>query len=167
MSGAYRRLLWAATCLAALCVSAAQSNSSIAPNVTDPPTPTSKAVPTTLTPTKPPPGGRPPHGPSRWGPAQHGRPAGVRRPDGWRAKAAGELGRGAAPAPRALPAGAPSPKRLGTPRRSSGRRRGLLPRWQLGETGRGDAPRSWRGAQTLGSWDRLLSSPRGFSGGLK
>ncbi|XP_028624883.1 sialomucin core protein 24 isoform X2 [Grammomys surdaster] len=51
MSGSYRRLLWAATCLAALCVSAAQTNSS---NVTDTPTTTSKVVPTTLTPTKPP-----------------------------------------------------------------------------------------------------------------
>ncbi|XP_034380343.1 sialomucin core protein 24 [Arvicanthis niloticus] len=54
MSGAYRRLLWAATCLAALCVSAAQDTSSIGPNVTDTPTTTSKGVPTTLTPTKPP-----------------------------------------------------------------------------------------------------------------
>ncbi|XP_031203489.1 sialomucin core protein 24 isoform X2 [Mastomys coucha] len=57
MSGASRRLLWAATCLAALCVSAAEqpSNSSASPNVTTPtPTATSKAIPTTLTPTKPP-----------------------------------------------------------------------------------------------------------------
>lgn len=98
--------------------------------------------------------------------AQHGRLAGARRPDGWGAKAPGELGRGAAPAPRALPSGAPTPKRLVTPRRNSGRRRGLLPRWQLGVIGRGDAPRSPRGAQTLGSWDRFLCSPRGFSGSL-
>ncbi|GAB1295060.1 Sialomucin core protein 24 [Apodemus speciosus] len=56
MSGASRRLLWAVTCLAALCVPAAQQNSSTAaPNVTETPTPTSKVVPTTtLTPTKPP-----------------------------------------------------------------------------------------------------------------
>ncbi|EDL99731.1 CD164 antigen [Rattus norvegicus] len=54
MSGASRGLFWAATCLAALCLSAAQSNSSASPNVTDPPTTTSKVVPTTLTTTKPP-----------------------------------------------------------------------------------------------------------------
>ncbi|XP_052020254.1 sialomucin core protein 24 [Apodemus sylvaticus] len=53
MSGASRRLLWAATCLAALCVSAAQHNSTTAaPNTTETPTPTSKVLPTTLTPTK-------------------------------------------------------------------------------------------------------------------
>ncbi|XP_028746102.1 sialomucin core protein 24 [Peromyscus leucopus] len=50
MSGVSRRLLWAATCLAALCVAAAQTpNSSVAPNVTE--IVTSKPVPTTLTPT--------------------------------------------------------------------------------------------------------------------
>lgn len=161
MSGAYRRLLWAATCLAALCLSAAQVTSSVGPNTTDTPTTTSKGVPTTLTPTKPP-GGRPP---------PRAEPVGTRAtwPPGRSAAArrVGSLGRGAAPAPRALPAEAPSPERVGTRRRSTGRRRGWLPRWQLGETGRGDAPRSRRGAQTLGSWDRLLSSPRGFSGGLK
>lgn len=91
MSGSSRRLLWAATCLAVLCVSAAQQNTTVAPNVTQAPTTTSKVVPTTLTPTVLP-GGRPPHGPSRWGLAQHGRPAGVRRPDEWGAKATGELG---------------------------------------------------------------------------
>ncbi|XP_052607473.1 sialomucin core protein 24 isoform X1 [Peromyscus californicus insignis] len=53
MSGVSRRLLWAATCLAALCVAAAQhQNSSVPPNVTE--TVTSKPVPTTLTPTTPP-----------------------------------------------------------------------------------------------------------------
>ncbi|KAL6091494.1 hypothetical protein STEG23_032305 [Scotinomys teguina] len=53
MSGVSRRLLWAATCLAALCVAAAQQqNSSVTPNVTE--IVTSKPVPTTLTPTTPP-----------------------------------------------------------------------------------------------------------------
>ncbi|XP_012971268.1 sialomucin core protein 24 isoform X2 [Mesocricetus auratus] len=52
MSGVSRRLLWAATCLAALCVAAAQQqNSSVTPNVTEPSTVTSKPVLTTLTPT--------------------------------------------------------------------------------------------------------------------
>lgn len=159
MSGASRGLFWAATCLAALCLSAAQSNSSASPNVTDPPTTTSKVVPTTLTTTKPP-GGRPPHGPSRWGLAQHGRLARARRPYGWGAKAPGELGRGAAPAPRALPSGAPTPKRLVTPRRSSRRRRGLLPRWQLGVIGRpavGGERKLW--ARGTGSCAPLEASP--------
>ncbi|XP_055471942.1 sialomucin core protein 24 isoform X1 [Psammomys obesus] len=55
MAGVSRGLLWAATCLAALCVSAAQQNSSVPPNVTVLPTATPKLVPTTtLTPTTPP-----------------------------------------------------------------------------------------------------------------
>ncbi|XP_029398348.1 sialomucin core protein 24 isoform X2 [Mus pahari] len=51
MSGSSRRLLWAATCLAALCVSAAQPNTTVAPNVTEAPTTTGRVVPTPLTPT--------------------------------------------------------------------------------------------------------------------
>ncbi|KAH0508542.1 Sialomucin core protein 24 [Microtus ochrogaster] len=50
MSGVSRRLLWAATCLAALCVATAQTGtSSPPPNVTEPAT--STPVPKTLTPT--------------------------------------------------------------------------------------------------------------------
>lgn len=68
MSGVSRRLLWAATCLAALCVAAAQTGtSSIPPNVTEPSSATSTPVPTTLTPTVLP-GGRPPHATTRWDP---------------------------------------------------------------------------------------------------
>jgi hypothetical protein len=107
MSGSSRRLLWAATCLAVLCVSAAQPNiTTLAPNVTEVPTTTTKVVPTTQMPTVLP-GGRPPHAPSRWGLAQHGRPAGGRRPDG----VGGEGDRRARP--RALPSEAPSPQAPG------------------------------------------------------
>nr|BAA34547.1 MGC-24v [Mus musculus] len=52
MSGSSRRLLWAATCLAVLCVSAAHANiTTLAPNVTEVPTTTTKVVPTTQMPT--------------------------------------------------------------------------------------------------------------------
>ncbi|CAH6778260.1 sialomucin core protein 24 [Phodopus roborovskii] len=52
MSPVSRRLLWAATCLAALCVAAAQQHSSTAaPNVTESTNVTSEPTPTTLTPT--------------------------------------------------------------------------------------------------------------------
>ncbi|XP_051020111.1 sialomucin core protein 24 [Acomys russatus] len=55
MSGVSRGLLWAATCLAVLCVSAAQQNSSSSPpNTTGTSTVTPKPVPTVLTPTTPP-----------------------------------------------------------------------------------------------------------------
>lgn len=99
MSGVSRRLLWAATCLAALCVAAAQTpNSSVAPNVTE--IVTSKPVPTTLTPTALP-GGRPPLGPTRGVggargggsggyPVQHGRPGPGPRPEGrWGGRGSG------------------------------------------------------------------------------
>ncbi|XP_027258013.1 sialomucin core protein 24 isoform X3 [Cricetulus griseus] len=54
MSGVSRRLLWAATCLAALCVATVQQQNSTVtptPNVTEPSTVTSQPTPTTLTPT--------------------------------------------------------------------------------------------------------------------
>lgn len=111
MSGVSRRLLWAATCLAALCVATVQQQNSTVtptPNVTEPSTVTSQPTPTTLTPTTLP-GGRPPHARTRGGPAQHGRLA---RRDGRGAKATGELGRGAHPARPALPAETPSPGAL-------------------------------------------------------
>lgn len=165
MSGASRRLLWAATCLAALCVSAAEqpSNSSASPNVTTPtPTATSKAIPTTLTPTKP------PGGPSWWGPAQHGRPAGVRRPGptgGWGGE---ELGRGAAPAPRALPSEAPFPHSLARPQAPGDSVPQLgTATWLVSAVAvrspwarRRNAPLSRRGAQTLGSRDSLALPSR-------
>lgn len=133
MSGVSRRLLWAATCLAALCVSAAQNITS-PPNVTETPTVTPKPVTTNHTPTTPP-GGRPPHGPTtRWDPRNM-----AARPDGWGAKAAGRARPRRGSRFPSLGRGRAIPKRLVTPRRSSGRRRGLLPRWQLGGVGRGDA----------------------------
>lgn len=68
MSGVSRRLLWAATCLAALCVAAAQmGNSPPPPNVTEPSPVTNTPVPATLTPTVLP-GGCPPHATTRWDP---------------------------------------------------------------------------------------------------
>ncbi|KAL1770326.1 sialomucin core protein 24 [Sigmodon hispidus] len=54
MSGVCRRLLWAASCLAALCVvtvAEPSNSSSVAPNVTEPTPVTSQLIPTTLTPT--------------------------------------------------------------------------------------------------------------------
>lgn len=65
MSGVSRGLLWAATCLAALCVAAEQTNTTLAPNVTEPASVTSTPFLTTPTPTAQP-GGFPPHGPARW-----------------------------------------------------------------------------------------------------
>lgn len=63
MSGLSRQLLWAAACLAALCVLTAAQNVSVVPNVTSAAPNTTVPTPlTTLGPvTTPPPGGRQPN----------------------------------------------------------------------------------------------------------